>query len=63
MRLVVAAELCKRGVFSTGAASEFADVSRPEFLDRMGEFGILAFDPSPEELEREFETALRYVKE
>lgn len=60
MRLVVAAELCKRGVLSTGGASEFAGVSKPEFLDRMGEFGIPAFDLTPEELEKEVETALKY---
>ena len=63
MRLVVAAELCKRGVFSTGAASEFAGVPKPVFLSRMGEFGIPAFDLTPEELEKEVETALKHLKE
>ena len=62
MRLVVAAELCKREVLSTGAAAEFAGVSKPEFLVRMGEFDIPAFDLTPEELEKDVETATRYLK-
>ena len=58
MRLVVAAQLCKRGALSTGAAAEFAGISKPVFLDRMGEFGILAFDVTLEELENDVQTAL-----
>ena len=62
MCLVVAAELCKRGVFSTGAASEFAGVPTPVLLRRMAEFGNLAFDPTPEEFEKEVETVLQHSR-
>ena len=62
MRLVVAAELCKRGALSTGAAAVFAGVSKPDFLTRMGEFGILAFDLTPEELKKDVEVASSHLK-
>ena len=50
------------GVFSTGAASEFAGVPTPVFLGGMAEFGILAFDPTPEEFEKEVETVLQHSR-
>ena len=56
MRLVVAAELCKRRALSTSAAAIFTGVSKPEFLERMGKFGIPAFDLTAEELEKDVET-------
>ena len=51
MRLVVAEHLCRRETLSTGAAAVFAGISKPEFLQRMGEFGVPAFGLSPDELE------------
>ena len=51
MRLVLAAHLCRRETLSTGAAAVFAGISKPEFLRRMGEFGVPAFGLSPDELE------------
>ena len=53
MRLVLAAHLCRRGTLSTGAAAVFAAIPKPAFLQRMGEFGVPAFDISPDELEQE----------
>lgn len=61
MRLVISAWLCKRGAISTGRAAEVAGISKPKFLDRIGEFGIPAFDL--EELERNVETASRFAKQ
>ena len=62
MRLVVAAHLCRRETLSTGAAAVFAGISKPEFLQRMGEFGVPAFGLSPEELERDIEAAQKHRK-
>ena len=58
MRLVLAAHLCKREALSTGAAAVFAGISKPEFLQRMGEFGVPAFGLRAEELENDARTAL-----
>ena len=62
IRLVLAAHLCRRRALSTGAAALFAGISKPEFLQRMGEFGVSAFDLTPEELEREVESARKHLK-
>ena len=58
--LVLAAWLCKKGILSTGAAAEFVGIPKVLFLERMGEFGIPAFDLTPEELEQELDMALRF---
>ena len=62
MRLALAAHLCKRGPLSTGAAAVFAGVSKPEFLQRMGDLGITAFNLTPEELEHDMQTALKHAE-
>ena len=62
MRLVVAAQLCKRGALSTGGAAEYAGISKPEFLGRMGEFGIPAFGLTPDELESDVTAAVGHIK-
>ena len=61
-RVVLAAHMYKKYSFSTGGASEFVDLPKVLFLQRMGEFGIPAFDLTPEELEREVATAQATAK-
>lgn len=58
----MAALLCKKGKMSTGAAAEFAGIPKALFPARMGEFGVPAFDLTPEELAQEVETAKRLAE-
>jgi predicted HTH domain antitoxin len=53
--LAAAMKLYELGRLSTGAAAELAGMGRVEFLDRLAEFGVNAFQESPEELARELE--------
>ena len=62
IRVVIAAHMYKKYSFSTGGASDFVDIPKVLFLQRMGEFGIPAFDITPEELEKDVEVASRHLK-
>ena len=53
VRLAAAMKLHELGHLSSGAAADLAGITRVEFLDRLAEFGVNAFQESPEELARE----------
>ena len=61
-RVALAAHMYKKYEFSTGGASEFVDIPKVLFLQRMGEFGIPAFDLTPAEFEREVAAAQAAAK-
>lgn len=48
----VAAMLFNKGVFSSGQAAEFAGVSKREFLENAGKYGVSIFSESSEDLKR-----------
>ena len=54
---LVAAKLYELGRVSSGRAAELAGLSRVEFLDRLGEYGISVFNYPLEDLEREIREA------
>ena len=65
------AEMClvvRLPSFASGGFSQPAPrpssrgVPTPVFLGGMAEFGILAFDPTPEEFEKEVETVLQHSR-
>jgi hypothetical protein len=56
LRLAAAMKLHELGRLSSGAAAELAGFGRVEFLDRLAEFGVNAFQETPEELARELAT-------
>ena len=56
LRLAAAMKLYELGRLSTGAAADLAGLGRVEFLDRLAEFGVNAFQESPEELAHELAT-------
>ena len=56
MRLAAAMKLHELGRLSFGAAAALAGIARVEFLYRLGEFGVAAFQESPEELAHELAT-------
>ena len=61
LRLAAAMKLYELGRLSTGAAADLAGLGRVEFLDRLAEFGVNAFQESPEELAHELAT-LRSIR-
>ena len=48
LRLAAAMKLYELGRISSGAAAELAGIGRVEFLDRLAEFGVNAFQESPD---------------
>ncbi len=56
LRLAAAMKLYELGRLSTGSAADLAGLGRVEFLDRLAEFGVNAFQESPEELADELAT-------
>ena len=52
-RLLAAMKLYELRRLSSGAAAKFAGIGRVEFLNRMAEFGVSAFQQTPEELDAE----------
>ena len=53
VRMILAVKLFEMGRMSSGAAAEYAGVPKPLFLQRLGEYGVDAFDLSLEDLEKE----------
>ena len=56
LRLAAAMKLYELGRLSTGAAADLAGLGRVEFMDRLAEFGVNAFQESPEDLAHELAT-------
>jgi predicted HTH domain antitoxin len=53
MRLAAAVKWYEMGTISQGKAAEIAGVSRREFLDALGRFGVSPFQLTPQELAEE----------
>lgn len=53
LRLAAAAKWYEMGLLSQSKAAEIAGVSRREFIDALGRFGVSPVQISPEELEAE----------
>ncbi len=51
--LLAAVKLFELGRLSSGRAAQLAAVSRVEFLESLGRYGVSPFDLSEEELERD----------
>lgn len=57
IRLAASIKLFEIGELSSGAAAQLAGVSKPEFLSRLGDFGVTTFDLTGEEVARDLESA------
>lgn len=55
MRLAAAVKWYEIGKISQAKAAELAGISRREFIDALGRFGVSAIQITPEELTAEFE--------
>lgn len=56
-RVLIAVKLCEMGRLSTGAAAALANVPKPLFLTKLGDYGVDTFDSSEAELRRDVSNA------
>lgn len=52
VRMQLAVYLFEKGIMSSGQAAEFAGISRREFLENLGNYGVSIFGETPEDIER-----------
>lgn len=52
VRMAIAALLFDRGAFSSGQAAEYVGMTKREFLERVGTYGVSIFGETPEDLRR-----------
>ncbi len=57
VQMLAAVKLYEMGRLSSGAAAEFAGIPKPAFLQRLGDYGVLAFRQSEVELREELRNA------
>ena len=57
VRRAAATKLYEMGKMSSGRAAELAGMSRIQFLQNMGHYGVSIFDLTREELEQDFQNA------
>ena len=57
VRMIVAAKLFEQGKLSSGRAAEIVGISKREFIETVGRYGVSIFGTRPEELELELENA------
>ena len=50
VRMIVAAALFKQGIWSSGQAAEMVGVSRRQFLEEVGKYGVSIFGETAEDL-------------
>ena len=53
LKMIVAAKLFELGEVSSGQAAEMAGVSKREFLEKVGEYGVSIFGYDSDELRRD----------
>lgn len=61
LRLTAAIKLYEMGKLSSGAAAEFAGISRIEFLTRLADYGVNTFVMTPEELDEDIKHAAGHL--
>jgi len=55
IKMIVAAKLFDMGELSSGQAAEIAGVSRRQFIETVGKYGVSLFQYSAEELKQDLE--------
>lgn len=48
--MAVAVVLFDKGIFSSGQSAEFAGISKREFIENAGKYGVSVFGETPEDL-------------
>ncbi len=59
-KMTIATALFDKGILSSGQAAELAGISRREFLENAGQFGVSIFQYSPEELEKDVRNQIKF---
>ena len=54
IKLMLAALLYQKGMLTAGRAAAFADITKRQFLESVGKFGVSIFGETPADLEKEF---------
>ncbi|MBD0278437.1 MAG: UPF0175 family protein [Flavisolibacter sp.] len=54
VKMIVAALLFEQGALSSGQAAELAGISKREFLESAGKYGVSIFGETPEDLNPSF---------
>jgi len=54
VKMVIAALLFEQGILSSGQAAELVSISKREFLETVGKYGVSIFGESPEDLKTSF---------
>ena len=52
VRMIVAAALFKQGIWSSGQAAEMVGISRRQFLEEVGKYGVSIFEETEEDLSK-----------
>jgi len=55
LKMAVAAVLFDNGTLSSGQAAEFAGISKREFLENVGRYGVSIFGETPGDLDKPLE--------
>jgi len=51
VKMQLAAQLFGKGILSSGQAAELSGISKREFLEKVGKYGISIFGETPEDIE------------
>lgn len=62
IRLMAALKMFELGKISSGKAAELVGISRVEFLEICGRYGVSIFNYSPEEVEEEIKSDLETLR-
>lgn len=52
VKMQLAAQLFEKGIFSAGQAAELADISKREFIENVGKYGVSVFGETAEDIEK-----------
>jgi predicted HTH domain antitoxin len=52
VKMQLAAQLYEKGILSSGQAAEFVGISKREFIETVGQYGVSIFGESIEDLEK-----------
>ena len=62
VRMIFASKLNDLGHLTSGQAARVVGISRREFIETLGTYGVSVFQYSVEELEKDIETAREFLK-
>ncbi|TVQ03160.1 MAG: UPF0175 family protein [Balneolaceae bacterium] len=52
VKIQLAAQLIEKGIFSSGQAADLAGISKREFIENVGKYGVSVFGESLEDIEK-----------